>query len=228
MMPYYATDFFACGEVAGKWAFPGKKFVVMKNAIDTAKYMPNVSIRSKVRKEFNLENEFLVGHVGRFAPPKNHTFLLKIFSEFKRIEPSAKLMLVGGGDREPDIIQEAERLGIISDVIFTGVRADVNELMQAMDVFVLPSLYEGLPVTMVEAQAAGLPCVISDKVPTECAIVDGLVKSVALSDDLSIWVDALQKAKNIERKDHTQEISEKGYDIKQAADWLKNYYISLS
>lgn len=228
MMPYYATDFFACGEVAGKWAFPGKKFVVMKNAIDTAKYMPNVSIRSKVRKEFNLENEFLVGHVGRFAPPKNHTFLLKIFSEFKRIEPSAKLMLVGGGDQEPDIIQEAERLGIISDVIFTGVRADVNELMQAMDVFVLPSLYEGLPVTMVEAQAAGLPCVISDKVPTECAIVDGLVKSVALSDDLSIWVDALQKAKNIERKDHTQEISEKGYDIKQAADWLKNYYISLS
>ena len=228
MMPYYATDFFACGEVAGKWAFPKKKFVVMKNAIDTAKYMPNVSIRSKVRKEFNLENEFLVGHVGRFAPPKNHTFLLKIFSEFKRIEPSAKLMLVGGGDREPDIIQEAERLGIISDVIFTGVRADVNELMQAMDVFVLPSLYEGLPVTMVEAQAAGLPCVISDKVPTECAIVDGLVKSVALSDDLSIWVDALQKAKNIERKDHTQDISEKGYDIKQAADWLKNYYISLS
>lgn len=228
MMPYYATDFFACGEVAGKWAFPGKKFVVMKNAIDTAKYMPNVSIRSKVRKEFNLENEFLVGHVGRFAPPKNHTFLLKIFSEFKRIEPSAKLMLVGGGDREPDIIQEAERLGIISDVIFTGVRADVNELMQAMDVFVLPSLYEGLPVTMVEAQAAGLPCVISDKVPMECAIVDGLVKSVALSDDLSIWVDALQKAKNIERRDHTQEISEKGYDIKQAADWLKNYYISLS
>lgn len=228
MMPYYATDFFACGEVAGKWAFPGKKFIVMKNAIDTAKYMPNASIRSKVRKEFNLENEFLVGHVGRFAPPKNHTFLLKIFSEFKRIEPSAKLMLVGGGDREPDIIQEAERLGIISDVIFTGVRADVNELMQAMDVFVLPSLYEGLPVTMVEAQAAGLPCVISDKVPTECAIVDGLVKSVALSDDLSIWVDALQKAKNIERKDHTQEISEKGYDIKQAADWLKNYYISLS
>ena len=228
MMPYYATDFFACGEVAGKWAFPGKKFIVMKNAIDTAKYMPNASIRSKVRKEFNLENEFLVGHVGRFAPPKNHTFLLKIFSEFKRIEPSAKLMLVGGGDREPDIIQEAERLGIISDVIFTGVRADVNELMQAMDVFVLPSLYEGLPVTMVEAQAAGLPCVISDKVPTECAIVDRLVKSVALSDDLSIWVDALQKAKNIERKDHTQEISEKGYDIKQAADWLKNYYISLS
>lgn len=228
MMPYYATDFFACGEVAGKWAFPGKKFIVMKNAIDTAKYMPNASIRSKVRKEFNLENEFLVGHVGHFAPPKNHTFLLKIFSEFKRIEPSAKLMLVGGGDREPDIIQEAERLGIISDVIFTGVRADVNELMQAMDVFVLPSLYEGLPVTMVEAQAAGLPCVISDKVPTECAIVDGLVKSVALSDDLSIWVDALQKAKNIERKDHTQEISEKGYDIKQAADWLKNYYISLS
>ena len=225
MMPYYATDFFACGEAAGKWAFPGKKFVVMKNAIDTAKYIPNASIRSKVRKEFNLEKEFLVGHVGRFAPPKNHTFLLKIFSEFKRIEPSAKLMLVGGGDREPDIIQEAERLGIISDVIFTGVRADVNELMQAMDVFVLPSLYEGLPVTMVEAQAAGLPCVISDKVPIECTIVDGLVTSVNLSDALNVWADAIMRTKSVKRKSHMGELTAAGFDIHQAAKWLEYFYL---
>ena len=228
MMPYYATDFFACGEAAGKWAFPGKKFVVMKNAIDTAKYIPNVSIRSKVRKEFNLENEFLVGHVGRFDPPKNHDFLIKIFAELKKIEPTAKLMLVGGGDRETEIIQKIERLGISKDVILTGVRSDVNELMQAMDVFVLPSLYEGFPVTMMEAQASGLPCIVSDKVPMECAIVDGLVTSVKLSDEISAWVTAIQKTKDIERKNHTKELSEKGYDIKQAADWLKNYYISLS
>ena len=153
--------------------------------------------------------EFLVGHVGRFDPQKNHKFLLKIFAKLKKLNPTAKLMLVGNGNGRDEIVQMAERMGLKDAIIFTGVRADVNELMQAMDVFVLPSLYEGLPVTMVEAQAAGLPCVISDKVPTECAIVDGLVKSVALSDDLSIWVDALQKAKNIERKDHTQEIYKK-------------------
>ena len=228
LMPYYATDFFACGKAAGEWAFAGRKFTVMKNAIDTTCYAFNSDIRVKIRNEFGLRDEFLVGHVGRFDPQKNHKFLLKIFAKLKKLNPTAKLMLVGNGNGRDEIVQMAERMGLKDAIIFTGVRADVNELMQAMDVFVLPSLYEGLPVTMVEAQAAGLPCVISDKVPTECAIVDGLVKSVALSDDLSIWVDALQKAKNIERKDHTQEISEKGYDIKQAADWLKNYYISLS
>ena len=181
-----------------------------------------------MRKEFNLENEFLVGHVGRFDPPKNHDILIKIFAELKKIEPTAKLMLVGGGDRETEIIQKIERLGISKDVILTGVRSDVNELMQAMDVFVLPSLYEGFPVTMMEAQASGLPCIVSDKVPMECAIVDGLVTSVKLSDEISAWVTAIQKTKDIERKNHTKELSEKGYDIKQAADWLKNYYISLS
>lgn len=228
LMPYYATDFFACGKAAGEWAFAGRKFTVMKNAIDTTCYAFHSDIRVKIRNEFGLEDEFLVGHVGRFDPQKNHEFLLNVFAEMKKHEPNAKLMLVGGGELQKAVRAEVAQLGLSQDVIFTGVRTDVNELMQAMDVFVLPSLYEGFPVTTVEAQAAGLPCVISDKVPIECAIVDGLVKSVALSDDLSIWVDALQKAKNIERKDHTQEISEKGYDVKQAADWLKEYYINLS
>lgn len=118
----------------------------MKNAIDTTCYAFNSDIRVKIRNEFELQDEFLVGHVGRFDPQKNHKFLLKIFAKLKKLNPTAKLMLVGNGNGRDEIVQMAERMGLKDAIIFTGVRADVNELMQAMDVFVLPSLYEGLPV----------------------------------------------------------------------------------
>lgn len=224
LLPYEATDYFACGEAAGKWAFPGKRVTVMKNAIDTSRYVPNVEIRKKVREKFQLKDEFVVGHVGRFDPAKNHEFLLKIFYELKKDTPDAKLMLVGGGNGKEKIEREVERLSLEDDVIFTGVSSDVNELMQAMDVFVMPSLYEGFPVTMVEAQTAGLPCVISDKVPIECAVTRGLVSSVKLSDGVEVWASEILKTKAIERKSHLDEIIENGFDIKQAAKWLEEYY----
>lgn len=225
LMPYYATDFFACGKAAGEWAFSGQKFTVMKNAIDTTCYAFHSDIRVKIRNEFGLQDEFLVGHVGRFDPQKNHEFLLNVFAEMKKHEPNAKLMLVGGGELQKEVRAEAAQLGLSQDVIFTGVRTDVNELMQAMDVFVLPSLYEGFPVTTVEAQAAGLPCVISDKVPIECTIVDGLVTSVNLSDALNVWSDAILRAKSVKRKSHMNELSAAGFDIHQAAKWLEYFYL---
>lgn len=225
LLPYYATDYFACGEAAGNWAFSGERFTVVRNAIDTSRYAPNVEIRKKVREEFQLKDQFVVGHVGRFDPAKNHEFLLKIFCELKKNASDAKLMLVGGGNGKEKIEREVEQLGLEDDVIFTGVRSDVNELMQAMDVFVMPSLYEGFPVTMVEAQAAGLPCVISDKVPFECAVTSGLVSSVKLSDNLDVWVKEILSTRTIERRSHLDEIVKKGFDIKQAAKWLEGYYL---
>ena len=167
----------------------------------------------------------MIGHVGRFDPAKNHGFLVKIFCDLKRSIPEAKLMLVGDGNGKGEIERQVEQLGIKEDVVFTGVRSDVNELMQAMDVFVLPSLYEGFPVTMVEAQAAGLPCIISDKVPFECAVTSGLVSSVKLSDNLDVWVKEILRTRTIDRRSHLDEIVKKGFDIKQAAKWLEGYYL---
>lgn len=226
LAPYYATECFACGEAAGEWAFPGKKFVVMRNAIEVEKYLPNRSVRQRVREEFCISSEFVVGHVGRFDHAKNHWFLLKVFSELKKVEPKSKLMLVGCGDRFCEIKDEASRLGLMDDVIFTGVRSDVDELMQAMDVFVMPSLYEGFPVVMVEAQASGLPCVISDKVPIESAIIKDSVSSVPLSSGIDVWVDSILKAKEFDRTSHFDELSDKGFEIKKAAAWLASFYLS--
>ncbi len=226
LTPHYATDFFACGEAAGRWAFPHEQFTVMRNAIEVKKYLPNQNLRQRVRNGFGLSSEFVVGHVGRFDPAKNHGFLLKVFSELKKVEPNAKLLLVGDGERMHSVRDEVFRLGLEQDVILTGVRSDVNELMQAMDVFVMPSLYEGFPVVMVEAQASGLPCLMSDKVPSESALVDGLVASVPLSEGVDTWVDAILKTKGIERTDHFEELSDKGFDIKTAANWLTDYYLS--
>lgn len=225
LLPYYATDYFACGEAAGNWAFPGKSITVIRNAVDTSRYAPDIGIRKKIREEFQLEDTFVIGHVGRFDPAKNHGFLVKIFCELKRSIPEAKLMLVGDGNGKGEIERQVEQLGIKEDVVFTGVRSDVNELMQAMDVFVMPSLYEGFPVTMVEAQAAGLPCIISDKVPFECAVTSGLVSSVKLSDNLDVWVKEILRTRTIDRRSHLDEIVKKGFDIKQAAKWLEGYYL---
>ena len=164
----YSDKMFACGEEAGKWMFETDNFEVLNNAIDTDLYTYNKEKADKVKKEFSIENKFVVGHVGRFNYPKNHKFIIDVFSEIQKIKEDSVLMLVGDGDLRSQIEQKVRDLGLSDKVIFTGVRSDVNDLMQGMDVFLFPSLYEGLPVTMVEAQASGLKCIISDKVPLEC------------------------------------------------------------
>ena len=162
-IPKYATCLFACGKDAGDWMFGGVPYQIINNAIDAAAYAYDTAKRADVRQALGLGDELVVGHVGRFNQPKNHPFLLEIFAALLKKEPDSVLLLVGGGEDMPKMQAKAKTLGIAEHVRFLGVRSDVAELMQAMDVFVFPSLYEGLPVTMVEAQAASLPCIISDK-----------------------------------------------------------------
>lgn len=208
--------------------FGGKQYHVMANAVEVKRYQYKPSVAEKIRNEWNISDELLVGHVGRFNPQKNHTFLIDIFYEVQKINPSARLLLVGDGDGKKEIQEKARELGIADHIIFAGVRTDVEEQMQAMDVFVFPSLYEGLPVTMVEAQAAGLPCIISDRVPEECIITTNLVTTQKLTDSPKIWAEhILERAKNT-RTDHYDEIKSHGYDIEEAAKWLQNYYIAHS
>ena len=226
-----ADYFFACSEVAGKDRFgskvtSGSHYAVLNNAIDVNRFSYDLSVRVAVRDELGIEqDQLVVGHVGRFTKEKNHEFILKIFSELKKMDSNARLLMIGDGTLRTHIMQMAEQASLSSDVIFTGVRSDVERLMQAMDVFVLPSLYEGLPVTMVEAQAAGLPCIISDKVPPECILTEGLVDVMPLSASPETWAEKILAKRAIPRTDRRAEIAARGFDITTEAVKLQEFYL---
>lgn len=223
----YATHLLACGEDAGKWMFCGADFQILNNAINAQNYSFNKSTRNKVRTEFGIaDNEIVVGHVGRFCYPKNHTFLIDIFSEIsKRV--SAKLLLVGDGELRKRIEEKVQKMQLQDKVIFTGVRGDVADLMQAMDVFVFPSNYEGVPVTMIEAQASGLPCIISDKVPIECKKTE-LVQQIELESPINVWAEVAIETTKLLRRNTYEEIKKASFDIKENAARLQDFYLKAN
>ena len=222
-----ANYLFACGEQAGKWMFNTENFKVLNNAIDAKVYSFNSIARDSIREEFHIPNDsFVIGHVGRFMNPKNHTFIIDIFNQFHKDHPNSYLMLVGEGELTISIQDKVKALGLEDNVIFTGLRSDVNELLQAMDVFLFPSLYEGLPVSIIEAQAAGLPCLISNKVPIECKKTD-LVYQLNLEDSVNVWSNKIYELSHITRRDTYEEIKQSGFDIVENAKWLENFYIDL-
>lgn len=219
----YATQLFACSGDAGRWMFRSDDFRVVNNAIAAADYAYSPQVCTEVRKELGIDQDaFVVGHVGRFMEQKNHRLLLRIFA---KLPGSTRLMLVGDGELLQSIENQSEELGIRDRVIFTGVRNDVNRLLQAMDVFVFPSLYEGLPVSIIEAQAAGLPCLISNKVPIECKKT-GLVTQIPLDAGEEAWAKDVMNAANTPRKNTLQQIRKAGFDIEENAVWLTEYYLS--
>lgn len=227
MMPYL-THLFMCGEESGKWLYGEKnksRFIMLNNAIDAAVYSFDASKREEMRRQLDLTDELVIGHVGRFNPQKNHPFLLDIFAALLKKEPNAALLLVGGGADMPKIQAKAQELGIAERVRFLGVRSDVADLMQTMDVFAFPSLYEGLPVTMVEAQASGLPCIISDKVPPECILTDGLVNIMPLSVSPEVWAEKILTMRAVPRTDRHEEIAAHGFDISTEAVKLQEFYL---
>ena len=226
-IPNFSTHLFACSVAAGKWMFGDHKFEVLNNAIDAEKFRFNEQKRTIIRGRMQIqEEELLVGHVGRFCYPKNHSFLIDIFNTIRNRIPS-KLILVGDGELKKDIEQKVKEYGLEDKVIFTGVISDVSDIMQAMDVFVFPSNYEGLPVTLIEAQAAGLPCLISDRVPLECRITD-LVRQIPLADSSKEWADHVIKLSKTDRRNTFLEIRNAGFDIIENAKFLQNFYYSCA
>ena len=208
--------------------FGGAPYEIVNNAIDTDIYAYSSTRRGEKRQELSISDELVVGHVGRFNQPKNHPFLLEIFAALLKKEPNTVLLLVGGGEDMPKMQNKAQALGIAENVRFLGIHSDVADLMQAMDVFVFPSLYEGLPVTMVEAQASGLPCVISDKVPPECIITDGLVDVMPLSASPELWADKILEKRGFPRTDRRDEIAAHGFDITTEAVKLQKFYLEAA
>ena len=163
----------ACGEDAGKWLYREQKFTVLNNGIETNKYLFSDSVRSITRKELGVkENEILLGHIGNFIEQKNHTFLIDIFSEVHRTNPEFKLLLISDGMLMPTIKDKVHSLELDDAVVFLGKTMNVQNYLSAMDLFLLPSLHEGLPLVLVEAQASGLTCVVSDTVAREADLTE--------------------------------------------------------
>ena len=201
----------------GKRAYESGKVNILHNAVDLNIFKYDLSDRTRIRNEFGIHDDvFLLGHVGRLNHQKNHGFLLDVFADVLKRKPNSLLMLVGKGELENNIKQKAEELGISDKIIFTGVRSDVPALLSAMDMFVFPSLYEGMPNTVIEAQATGLPCVISDTITKEADITE-LVKYLPIENP-KIWADYICSCELTARKDTKQNFIDNKYDIDSSAN----------
>lgn len=223
LIPATASHLFSCSTKAGKAVFGKHSFSILANAIDAKHYTPNKGIRAQVREELELGDAFTLMHVGRMVYAKNHRFLLDVFEEILKTEEHARLILVGDGELRNEIEERAAALPSGS-VIMLGTRMDIPRLLQAADVFTFPSHFEGMPVTMIEAQAAGLPCIKSDTVTDECIVTD-LVTSLPITEP-ALWAEEILKKRNTVRTDQFANIRAAGYDIVAAADKLTRSYLN--
>jgi glycosyltransferase involved in cell wall biosynthesis len=225
-----ATNYLSCSRDAAKWLFGNleENATIIKNGIDYEKFNYSSDVRKSVRAELELNEEALViGHVGRFTFEKNHDFLIEVFNELIKIQPNAVLVLVGEGYLKKDIENKINDLKLVDKVKFLGVRDDVNRILQAMDVFVFPSLYEGLPVTLIEAQGAGLPCIISDTITNEVDLGMGLINYLPINNATN-WVKKLQEIElNTSRSIPITKFSEEGYNIRDTAEEIMELYLAF-
>lgn len=189
---------------------------ILHNGIDLSTFRYDAESRQKIHQEFSLDGKLVVGHVGRFHKQKNHRFLLEVFSRIKALREDAVLLLVGVGDLEEEIRSQVRCLGLEDSVIFAGLRFDVPQLLSAMDVFVFPSFHEGMPNTVIEAQATGLPCIIADTITRE-ANITGLVQYLPLERSPEEWAQRALSAVTPERVDTAQAFLDQGYDIEGVA-----------
>jgi glycosyltransferase involved in cell wall biosynthesis len=226
-----ATHLVACSQKAANWLFQknADKALILKNGIDCNKFQFSNEIRNKVRKELNIpENYFIVGHVGRFNHQKNHKFLIDVFAETLKANEKSILLLIGEGDLLPAIQKKVNYLDLNDHVKFLGVREDVHQLFQAFDVFVFPSYHEGLPVTLIEAQSIGLPCLISDKITNEVDMGLGTVRYLPIN-NLEKWKISMDVVrKSLLRSEKTKKVlKNNGYDIKSSASQTQDLYLKM-
>jgi len=228
----FATDYMCCSELAGRWLFGDKEYdkgnvYLLNNAIDLDKFRYDETVRREKRKELNIKDDTLViGHVGRFVEQKNHRFLIDIFNEVHKQNENSILLLVGQGPLMEEIKEKVKSLGIEDCVKFLGQRNDINELYQVMDLFLFPSLYEGLGMVAVEAQVSGLPCVVSTEIP-EIAKVTEKITFINLENKIEIWTEIIFKyLKNINRKNINFTDGIKKYDIIKETTKLEKKYLN--
>lgn len=222
-----ATHHFACSQWAGNYMY-GKNsdFRIINNGIDTEKFRFDPMFRSIERKKLKIDDDFVICHVGRFHDQKNHTFIIDIFKEICRLHSGSKLMLIGIGPLEDTIKEKVKLYGLTDKVLFMGQITNVHQMLSTADVFLFPSLYEGLPLTLVEAQAAGLPIVCSDTITDECHLTEEY-SVMSLETSPHEWAEAVLETMKciISRKDRCGIIKEKGYDSGNVAAELAHFYL---
>jgi glycosyltransferase involved in cell wall biosynthesis len=221
-----ASHYFTCGKKAGIWLFGKKnlrKTTIINNAVNTQLFTYNNNKAIEVSKQLGIENKKVIGHVGNFVEAKNHAFILKIFSEILNKNKNIVLVLVGDGYLKEKIEIEAENLKIRNNILFLGVRKDIPDLMQAFDLFLFPSLYEGLPMTLIEAQASGLKVVASSSITSEVNITE-LITYCDLIESKNHWANIIFENLEYQRKDTREQIIDAQYDIKSSASKLQQFY----
>jgi len=222
------TDRFACGIDAGKWLYNSHYFTVIKNGIDTNKYYFNSINRNLIRDKYGISNnDELIGHIGNFIEVKNHAFLIEIFNRIVKEKVSYKLMLVGDGPLLPKIKKKVIDLNLHDLVIFIGATDEVHKFLSAFDIIIMPSFYEGIPLSLIEGQANGLVCLASDKISKEVDIT-GNVIFISLN-DTNMWIKKVNEIRSPINRINASEIAKKkiedtGYNIKQEAKKVSNYY----
>lgn len=215
ILSQYATHLFACSETAGDWMFDGRDYQVIKNGIQLSKYRFNQKNRKKIRGEYGYKKEILVGIIGRLSPPKNPFFVISVLKELLDT-PDIKAVFVGDGEQRAEVQKAVDKAALNEQIQFVGAVDNVHEWMSAIDCLLMPSLFEGLPFTLVEAQAAGLPCIVSSSVSEE-ANLTGLVEYVSLKESTEVWAEKIMAVCRRERPDTTQQLIDAGYSIEATA-----------
>lgn len=223
-------EYYACSESAARSVFPRRvvsdhKWTLIPNAIEIDKFKFNIDVRNQYRMEYGLQDKFVIGHVGRFNEQKNHKFIINVFAEVCRQRSDAVLLLVGAGELQNKVSEQAKSLGVLDKVIMVGQRRDANCFMQAMDVLLFPSLYEGLGMVLIEAQVSGLNVISSDRVPINETNVTPCIKYVSI-DDYSPWVKLIDEIDTRGRCDMSSSVAARGYELKSAALNLKKLYLN--
>jgi len=232
----FSTDYFACTKYAGNWLFGKKTFmekgIVINNAVDLEKFKYDENIRTELRKELKIENKFVIGHVGRFVKVKNQGFIVDIFNEIQKEKGNSILLFIGDkygstGDKHASTFDElkckVKKLNLEGKVIFLPPRNDIHKIYQAFDLFLFPSLYEGLGMVLIEAQIAGLPCITSDAVPAD-AKISNLATFLSLSKTADYWSKKCIELSDVKRKSHVDEAKKNSFDIVEEAKKLEKIY----
>ena len=222
-----------CSELAGRWLFGNKEYdkgtvYLLNNAIDLDKFKYSKKIGKEKRKELGINDDTLViGHIGRFVAPKNHRLILNIFDEFHKERPNSKLLLIGQGPLMKEIEEQTKKMKINDSVIFLGQIENVNEYYNAMDLFLFPSLYEGLGLVLIEAQTNGLPCIASTEVPAIAKVSD-LLKFVSLENKVEEWSkEIISSIKRKRKKIDIKKIENQGFSITKESKIIVDYYYNL-